>query len=151
MFVRAVPFELELESIQKSWDTGDRNTKEDWEEWMRSMSVEFLRQSPSAALRACHSLAQMHPSVSKWLFKYSLLSIWSKLNGDLRMDLRAALEMASSQSVPSEVLQPIVGLGEYLYLIEQQDIPVSSDLTDLDGLAESCRPQSNAVRYRKYR
>lgn len=34
-------------------------TKDDWAEWMRHFSVELLAQSPSPALRACHSLAQV--------------------------------------------------------------------------------------------
>ncbi len=34
-------------------------TKEDWAEWMRNFAVELIRESPSAALRACYSLAQV--------------------------------------------------------------------------------------------
>ncbi len=53
--------------LRRAWESSQRSTKEDWAEWMRHFSVELLKESPSPALRATHSLAQvgvlisMHP------------------------------------------------------------------------------------------
>jgi FKBP12-rapamycin complex-associated protein len=46
-------------ALRKAWESSARVTKDDWAEWMRHFSVELLAQSPSPALRACHTLAQV--------------------------------------------------------------------------------------------
>ena len=45
-------------ALRRAWESSQRSTKEDWAEWMRHFSVELLKESPSPALRATHSLAQ---------------------------------------------------------------------------------------------
>ena len=45
--------------LRRAWESSQRSTKEDWAEWMRHFSVELLKESPSPALRATHSLAQV--------------------------------------------------------------------------------------------
>lgn len=54
--------------LKRAWESSQRSTKEDWEEWMRNLSVELLKESPSPALRACHQLAQLQPHVARELF-----------------------------------------------------------------------------------
>ena len=54
--------------MKKAWECSQRSTKEDWVEWMRQFSVELLRESPSPALRACYTLAQVQPHVARELF-----------------------------------------------------------------------------------
>lgn len=49
----------QISVLRKAWESSARVTKDDWAEWMRHFSVELLAQSPSPALRACHSLAQV--------------------------------------------------------------------------------------------
>jgi FKBP12-rapamycin complex-associated protein len=57
----AAPLKLagQISMLRKAWESSARVTKDDWSEWMRHFSVELLAQSPSPALRACHSLAQV--------------------------------------------------------------------------------------------
>jgi hypothetical protein len=57
----AAPVKLagQISMLRKAWESSARVTKDDWSEWMRHFSVELLAQSPSPALRACHSLAQV--------------------------------------------------------------------------------------------
>ena len=142
-------FQLDIVELARAWDTTDRGTREDWEEWIRSLSIELLRQSSSPALRACHCLAQINPSVAKWLFKYSLLSVWSKLDDPYRAQLLEAFEtVLMLPAMPLEVVLPIVSLGEYLNFIEQQEVSVASDLTALDTLAQKCGPHSTVLHYR---
>ncbi len=47
------------ENLKRAWETATRSTKEDWQDWMRRLSVELLRESPSPALRSCCPLAQV--------------------------------------------------------------------------------------------
>ena len=46
-------------ALRRAWESSQRSTKEDWAEWMRHFSVELLKESPSPALRATYSLAQV--------------------------------------------------------------------------------------------
>ena len=51
-------------ALRRAWESSQRSTKEDWAEWMRHFSVELLKESPSPALRATYSLAQVCLSAS---------------------------------------------------------------------------------------
>ena len=44
-------------------------TAEDWAQWISTLSVELLRESPSPALRACAPVAQMHSPLTRRLFQ----------------------------------------------------------------------------------
>lgn len=46
--------------LKTTWDTSHNSTKEDWADWIRTFSFEFLAQSPYPALRACLSVAQVY-------------------------------------------------------------------------------------------
>ena len=50
-------------ALRKAWESSQRSTKEDWLEWMRQLSVELLKSSPSPSLRACADLANVQPNV----------------------------------------------------------------------------------------
>ena len=49
---------VDEDALKRAWESSQRSTKEDWAEWMRQFAVELLRESPSPALRATHTLAQ---------------------------------------------------------------------------------------------
>lgn len=52
-------FAVNVHALRRAWESSQRSTKEDWAEWMRHFAVELLKESPSPALRATHSLAQV--------------------------------------------------------------------------------------------
>ena len=52
---------MDEDALKRAWESSQRSTKEDWAEWMRQFAVELLRESPSPALRATHTLAQVLP------------------------------------------------------------------------------------------
>eukprot|EP00210_Caulerpa_lentillifera_P001561 g1499.t1 len=145
-------FPLDIVQLVRTWDASDRSTTEDWEEWIRSLSVEFLRQSSSQALRACYSLAQVNPMIARSLFKFSLLSIWSRLDEECRVQFQQALEtVMMTPALPMDVVQPIIDLGEYLAFIEQQEVTVSEELKPLNGLLKTCTTFSRASHFRMNR
>jgi len=45
--------------LKKAFEASHSSTKDDWENWIRRVSIELLTQSPSPALRACLSVAQV--------------------------------------------------------------------------------------------
>ena len=66
-------------NLKKAWETSQRSTKEDWNEWMRRFSLELLKESPSHALRACSSVTVSYYPLSRELFNASFVSCWGEL------------------------------------------------------------------------
>ena len=56
-----------IASLRRAWSTARCASKDDWLEWLRRLSLELLKESPSPALRACSTLAQSHPVVAKYV------------------------------------------------------------------------------------
>jgi hypothetical protein len=46
-------------TLKRAWESSQRSTKEDWDEWMRNFAVELLHYSSSPALSATWALAQV--------------------------------------------------------------------------------------------
>ena len=65
--------------LKQAWDVSLVSTKEDWMEWIQKLSVEFMRESPSHALRACMTLVDVHTPLAKELFNAAFLSCWGEL------------------------------------------------------------------------
>lgn len=65
--------------LKQAWDTSQISTRDDWQEWMHRIGVEFMKESPSHALRACMSLVDIHPPLAKDLFNAAFLSCWGEL------------------------------------------------------------------------
>lgn len=40
-------------------------SKDDWIEWLRRLSIELLKESPSPALRSCWALAQSYSTLAR--------------------------------------------------------------------------------------
>ena len=65
--------------LKQAWDTSLVSTREDWNEWMQRLCVEFMKESPSHALRACMSLVDIYPPLARDLFNAAFLSCWTEL------------------------------------------------------------------------
>lgn len=65
--------------LKQAWDVSLVSTKDDWMEWIQKLSVEFMRESPSHALRACMSLVDVHTPLAKELFNAAFVSCWGEL------------------------------------------------------------------------
>lgn len=59
-------FEMRLYAcVVQALEAGRKESKEDWMEWLRRLSIELLKESPSPALRSCWALAQTYNSLAK--------------------------------------------------------------------------------------
>jgi len=65
--------------LKQAWDVSQIATKEDWLEWMHRLAVEFMKESPSHALRACMTLVEIRPPLAKELFNAAFISCWGDL------------------------------------------------------------------------
>ena len=75
----ATKMTVNQQHLKQAWDVSQISTKEDWLEWMHRLSVEFMKESPSHALRACMSLVDIHPPLAKELFNAAFISCWGDL------------------------------------------------------------------------
>lgn len=134
-------------NLMKAWESSQRSTKEDWTEWMRAFSVELLRESPSPVLRACKELASVYQPLAQELFNASFVSVWPHLSSPTQDNLIRALETAfQSSHLPSEILQTLLNLAEFM---EHDDQPLPIDIRLLGSLAEKCHSFAKALHYKE--
>ena len=108
-------YSVNEQNLKKAWESSQRSTKEDWVEWMRHFSVELLKESPSPALRACYTLAQVQPHTAKDLFAAGFISCWSELSSNSQQQLIRSLEAAfNSPTIPTEIVTSLLNLAEFM-------------------------------------
>ncbi|CAK0812569.1 unnamed protein product [Prorocentrum cordatum] len=119
-----------------------RKLLDDWAEWMRRLALELLRESPSAALRACFPLAQVYYPLQRELLHVSFLACWLHLQ-DAYPDLLArSLETAlHSPNLPPDILQALLNLAEFM---DRSGLPLPIDARTLGGLSEKCHAYAKA-------
>lgn len=75
----ATKLAVNQQHLKSAWDVSQIATKEEWKDWLHRLSVEFMKESPSHALRACMSLVDIHPPLAKELFNAAFISCWGEL------------------------------------------------------------------------
>eukprot|EP00966_Prymnesium_polylepis_P334364 7389740-Prymnesium_polylepis.1 len=86
---------LNLQKLSKSWDTRNRMTPDDWQDWFSMFSLELLRESPSPALRGCMALAERSAPLTVELFNAAFVCVWEEML-QLREDCTAHAAPCSS-------------------------------------------------------
>ena len=138
---------VDEQALRRAWESSQRSTKEDWLEWMRHLSVELLKQSPSPALRACIDLAQVQPHLARDLFCASFVSCWAELSQLHREQLVRSLEAAfGSPTIPPEIVTTLLNLAEFM---EHDEKPIPVDIRTLGMIAERCRAYAKALHYKE--
>jgi len=140
-------YSVNEQNLKKAWESSQRSTKEDWVEWMRHFSVELLKESPSPALRACYTLAQVQPHTAKDLFAAGFISCWSELSSNSQQQLIRSLEAAfNSPTIPTEIVTSLLNLAEFM---EHDGKPLQVDYRMLGALAEKCHAFAKALHYKE--
>lgn len=135
------------QQLKKAWETSQRYTKDDWQEWIRRFSVELLRESPTHALRACAGLASSYYSLARELFNSAFLSCWSELYDQYQDELVRSLETAlTSINIPPEILQTLLNLAEFM---EHDDKALPIDIRTLGLYAAKCHAYAKALHYKE--
>jgi FKBP12-rapamycin complex-associated protein len=67
---------INIQSLANTWALAARNKRVDLIEWMRRLSTELTRQSPSQVIRYCSVLAKNYSPLAERLFNVSFISIW---------------------------------------------------------------------------
>ncbi|KAJ3037894.1 phosphatidylinositol kinase- protein kinase tor1 [Rhizophlyctis rosea] len=135
------------QQLKKAWETSQRSTKDDWQEWIRRFSVELLKESPSHALRACASLAGVYYPLARELFNAGFVSCWSELYDQFQDELVRSLETAlTSPTIPPEILQTLLNLAEFM---EHDDKALPIDIRTLGLYAAKCHAYAKALHYKE--
>jgi FKBP12-rapamycin complex-associated protein len=141
----AAKMNVNQQHLKQAWDTSQVSTREDWLEWMHRLSVEFMKESPSHALRACMSLVDIHPPLAKELFNAAFISCWRELYEQYQVrrvvflwpgvglnalivqeDLVRAIEYAiTSDTTPSDLVHRLLNLCEFMEH-EDQRLPIEN-------------------------
>ena len=142
---RSLP--LNQQQLARAWDVSQRSTANDWNEWLRRLRVDLLRESPSPSLRACVALAQAYSPLARELFHAAFISCWAELNEQYQDSLVRALKTAfKSNTIPPEILQALLNLAEFMeHDVEALPIPLSI----LADLAQKGHAYAKALHYRE--
>ncbi|CDK26792.1 unnamed protein product [Kuraishia capsulata CBS 1993] len=135
------------QALKNTWDASQRRTKEDWQDWIRRLSVELLKESPSHALRACAALASVYHPLAKDLFNCSFASCWNELNIQNQGELAQAFCVAlSSPNNPPEIHQTLLNLAEYLEH-DEKSLPIRIQI--LSQYAQRSHVYAKALHYKE--
>ena len=137
-------------SLQRSWDVAQCASRDDWDEWMRRLAIQLLREAPSPALRATASLAHAYQPLARELFSAAFVCCWKELSEPYRVNLVHALESAFVADVRPEILQTLLNLAEFMEHSELDPnggLPI--DISILAELALKCRAYAKALHYKE--
>ena len=139
--------EINEELLMKGLDPSQCSSREDWFEWIRRLGIEFLRESPSPALRSCASLANVYYPLGKELFNAAFASCLEDLSAEGQAECIAFIEMAiSNPGVPSEVAQQFLNVAEFM---ERQERPLSIEIRTLGTQASRFHAYAKALYYKE--
>ncbi|KAL3071944.1 hypothetical protein niasHT_035814 [Heterodera trifolii] len=112
---------------------------------------QFIRQSPSYALRACAVLAEMCESLSKELFNAAFMSVWTELPEREQNELTNQLIDVLRHCPHAEPIQTILNLAEFMdhseKAINKGPLPIKHRM--LSESAEKTRAYAKALRYKE--
>ena len=76
------------QTLKSTWETNDRFKADDWREWLKRLSVQLLKSSPSHSLRACANLAEVYHPLARDLFNPAFVSCWTELYDNYQVGLQ---------------------------------------------------------------
>lgn len=137
---------IRQEVVDAAWKLADgRKTRDEWLEWFRRLAVELLRESPAASLRVCLALAQVHTPLALDLFNTAFVTLWPEMFDEYQESfLRSFNIVINSPNVPTQVLQALLSLAEFL---EHDEKALPIDIRDLAALAYRVNASAEALHF----
>ncbi|KAL3082736.1 hypothetical protein niasHS_010538 [Heterodera schachtii] len=138
---------INLDQLRRFWTVQPLLSREDWLQWIGTLRNQFIRQSPSSALRACAVLAEMCESLSKELFNAAFMSVWTELPEREQNELTNQLIDVLRHCPHAEPIQTILNLAEFMDHSEKGPLPIKHRM--LSESAEKTRAYAKALRYKE--
>lgn len=124
-----------------------RVSKDDWIEWLKTLSIGLLKESQSPALRSCKALAQNYPQLLRDLFNAAFISCWTELSSEKKQQLAESLQQALMVPDLPEITQTILNLAEFMEHCDSQNLPIDPKL--LGQRAMDSRAYAKALHYKE--
>lgn len=145
-------------SLRNVLVTRDCDTEEEWSMWLKHLSVELLRSSPALAHGFAFPLAQIHEPFARHMLHSAFAVCMCEMDGGTREKVVKLLgTVLREERVPSEVLQELLNLSEYMERLEMRFDPKEPthrvystllfDLKTLIGSSERCNLHAKALHY----
>ncbi|EJF64386.1 atypical/PIKK/FRAP protein kinase [Dichomitus squalens LYAD-421 SS1] len=143
----ATKMAVNQQHLKQAWDVSQITTKDDWLDWIQKLSVEFMRESPSHALRACMSLVDVHQPLARELFNAAFVSCWGELYDQYQEDLVRSIEFAiTSSNAPAELVHRLLNLAEFM---EHEEKPLPIENRTLGEYAMKFHAYAKALHYKE--
>ncbi|CAB3378482.1 Hypothetical predicted protein [Cloeon dipterum] len=133
--------------LQKAWASTRRVSKDDWIEWLRRLSIEFLKESPSPVMKSCWVLAQTYSQLPRDLFNAAFVSCWTQLTPSQQAELIQSLQQALLVPDLPEVTQTILNLAEFMDHCDKGPLPIDTQI--LGERAMHCRAYAKALHHKE--
>ncbi|KAF9352686.1 phosphatidylinositol kinase- protein kinase tor1 [Mortierella sp. NVP85] len=132
-------------ALRKAWDTSAPYTREDWADWIRRLTLEMLKETPSHSLRACADMANSFQPLARELFNAAFMSCWTSLTEQFQEEFAAAIKTALvAKNISPEIIQTLLNMAEYM---EHDDKPLPIEISTLGKYALSCHAYAKALHY----
>lgn len=138
---------IQVSDLQRAWGIRKCATREDWLRWLKILSLDLLKESPSLALRSCNPLAQAHNPLARELFNAAFLCVWAALNEAQQAEFISSIEQALNAPDVPEVTQALLNLTEFMEHSDKGPLPISPQL--LAKRAQACRAFAKALHYKE--
>lgn len=132
--------------LKQAWDISRVESREDWQDWFKTLATELLRESTSPALRACVSLVDTHPPLGLELFNAAFISCWLELFDQYQDDLVAAITRALTANQHADLTLNLLNLVEFM---EHEERPLPIDTSVLGKVAEQATAYAKAMHYKE--
>lgn len=150
------PQQINLNALENALAIGRINaTASDITEWMRRLSVELIRQSPSPIIRTCLGLAKAYRPLSEELFNIAFHSVWVELYAsspdavdiDEDIPLINSIELAlNSIHLPQNLMFTLLNLAGFM---DMQDRRLPLNVKILARKANEANLYAKCLRYRE--
>ncbi|KAH8916272.1 hypothetical protein BT69DRAFT_1340381 [Atractiella rhizophila] len=135
------------QNVKSAWEIPERARADDWKEWLKRLSIQLLKSSPSHCLRACANLAEVYNPLARELFNAAFVSCWGELYDSYKDEFVSAIESAlSASSMPSEIMHTLLNLAEFM---EHDDKVLPIDWKTLGAYAQKCHAWAKALHYKE--
>ncbi|VDP89892.1 unnamed protein product [Echinostoma caproni] len=107
-------------NLERAWGSSRIVSRDDWDQWLKTLTTALLRESPSPAIRACSQLTAIAPVIGRTLFNAAFVSCWPELTPPQQDSLISTLELVLRVPDQSpDVSQTILNLEEFMAHVDK--------------------------------
>jgi hypothetical protein len=144
--VSSYSLKTNIDNLREAWKYMGKD-RIDWREWLKQLCLEFIRESPSPAIRSCSLLSSSYIPLQRKLFNVAFASIWLQMDALEKGDFLNNLEkVLSSNDIPSELIQVFLDLVEFM---DHEEFPLNLDRGLLGTFAVKVHAFAKALYYRE--